>query len=596
MERRGKKWGFAAAIAVVIASLGVFAAMAMLTLPSSDDFWYMSFLNDGIRRYLSLMKEHYLTFNGRVLVHVVDHIVLHFGNWCFAIVGAALLCSIPVLLNAASGRGRGHIPWAMALFLPAVFSMPRTMLNQGILWISAFFNYVLPTAMLTCQVLLYELLQKRQAKGGALLGAAFVIWSGLCGATTEQAGFSALLLTAYFLIKALILKRDRLTSSLALLCSAAGLLSIFASPATRTRLGYGAKLGDLAETVSAMYANMGPCAGELCSTWLVPVALTVLFVLAGVAVYRKTGKKWPLGVFCVPAAASLVAIFCPQGVRTALFVALCFAAAAAAGALMASGEEAAGTLVMAGLASFAVILVTDSFGGRTLVPFLLTLVAADAVLLSSYIRDLRGALGGIAPAALLALGLAAAIPFIGGMLKNYAVEQENRENLRAARETGEFRYCLDYDLNYTSYKLQWEFMEEYLAGERLPEDTKVTYYSRLRPALEANGETFYPTYIDEDGQVMIWIRVVEAFGGRTVMHNGYAHLTAELPWTACDIEADEDDPETALFTWEGGSAVYSRGLAESRTWFPLEAYTESLGFDVRYDEERDTYVISAPQK
>lgn len=595
-----EKWGLAAAIAVIAVTLGIFTAMALMTLPSSDDFWYRYFLDGGLRNYLSIMKFHYINFNGRVLVHVADHIVLHLGNWSFAVVGVLLLCFIPAALNAASGRERGLIPWAMAIFLPAALSLPRSVLNQGVLWISAFFNYVLPTAMLTGQVLLFELLQKRRERGGLLLGAACVVWSAMCGATTEQSGFAAVLLAAYFLVKAFIVRRDRVTSVLSLLGSAAGLLTIFVSPATRTRMETGAKLGSLREILSTMYENMGPCAQELCTSWLAPAALAALFVLTGAAALRKTGKKWPLVISLLPATASVAAAFCPDGVRTALFVALCFAAAAAAGTLMALGEEAAGSLIMAGLTTFAVILVTDSVGGRTLVPFLLTLSAADAVLLSSPVRDMRGVWSGAAPAALLLLGLVSAVPFLGGMRYNLTVDRENRENTLAARETGVLNYCLDYDMDYTCLKLQTDFMADYLAGEGLPADTRINFYSRLRPQVEINGEVQYPAYVTEEGETLFWIRVVEPFGGQVVMRPEAGCLTVILPWAECDIDTDGYDGVTADFTRTDGGAPgparYTRFSLESRTWFPLEAYTEALGFTVTYDEERDTYIFSAPER
>ncbi len=599
--KRRKKWGLAAAAAAIAVTLGIFAVMALMTLPSADDFWYRYFLDGGLRNYLSIMKSHYLYFNGRVLVHVVDHIVLHLGNWCFAAVGILLLCFIPVALNAASGRERGLIPWTMALFLPTVLSLPRSVLNQGILWISAFFNYVLPTAMLTGQVLLFELLQKRRDRGGLLLGAACVLWSTLCGATTEQSGFAAVLLAAYFLLKALIVKRDRAASALSLLGSAAGLLTIFASPATRTRMRSGASLGSLREIVSTMYENMGPCAKELCTSWLAPVALAAFFALAGAAARRRTGKRWPLFLSLLPAAASIAAAFCPDGVRTALFVALCFAAAAAAGTLMALGEEAAGSLVMAGLSTFAVILVTDSVGGRTLVPFLLTLSAADAVLLSSHVRDMRGAWSCAAPTALLLLGIMAAVPFIGGLRYNLTVDRENRENTLAARETGVLNYCLDYDMDYTCLKLQTDFMTDYLAGEGLPADTEVRYFSRLRPQVEIDGEIQYPAYVTEEGETLFWIRLVEPLGGQVQTRPGEEWcLTVVLPWAQCDIDTDGRKGTVATFTRTDIPGVPpltgTRFSLESRTWFPLEAYTDIMGFKVTYDAQRNTYIFSAPEE
>ncbi len=600
----GKKHGPAAprsglvmAAAAAGASLAAVAVMALLTLPSADDFWYRLFLNNGLRSYLALLKEHYLTFNGRVIVHIAAQVTLHFGNWCFAVVSAALFVLIPCALTAASGRDRESALWACALFLPAVLSLPRSLLNQGILWISAFFNYVLPTAMLTADILVYELCAGRK-RAGLPLGALCVVLSAACGATTEQSGAAAVALSVYFLARALLTKRGRVTSALALLGSAGGLFSIFASPATRLRVNAGASVGSFKEIISTMYANMAPCAGELCASWLTPAALAALFLLAGGAAARRLGKKWPLALSCLPAAASLAAMVLPEGARTALFTALCFAAGAAAAALMASGQEPPGLMVLAGLATFAAILVTDSSGGRTLVPFLLMLLAADAVLLSAYIRSARGVLSGLGPAALLALGLAAVIPFVGGMLKNRRVDLENRENVRAAHETGVLRYCIDYDMEYTWLKIQSDFSAQFLAYEGLPEDLEIQYYSHLRPGVIANGQELYPSYLGEDGEVYFWIGVVNSFGGSVSPRGDYDHLTVTLPWAQCDVDPVPGDPGAAVFTWtedgETRSVTLSRLRTEFRTWYPLEVYTDILGFVLLFNQDRNTYTFLPP--
>ena len=83
----------------------VFAAVAFLlliTVYSADDYWYSIFMDGSFKEWLELMRYHYETFNGRVLVHIAAQAILHFGNWFFALFGTAVCAAIPFFAGRAA--------------------------------------------------------------------------------------------------------------------------------------------------------------------------------------------------------------------------------------------------------------------------------------------------------------------------------------------------------------------------------------------------------------------------------------------------------------------------------------------------------------
>lgn len=50
-------------------------------------------------RYFGMMKEHYLTCNGRNLVHFFAQLILHFGNWLFVIFAVGIFLLIPLSVD-----------------------------------------------------------------------------------------------------------------------------------------------------------------------------------------------------------------------------------------------------------------------------------------------------------------------------------------------------------------------------------------------------------------------------------------------------------------------------------------------------------------
>lgn len=591
----GRRWILP--LCVAAASLTVLTVMASLVLRSCDDFWYQYFLDGGLGHYLSLMKYHYLNFNGRILVHAVDQIVLHFDNWCFVVVCDLVLAALPVVPALASGLRARELPAVLAVFLTGVLLLPYPLLNEGVLWISAFFNYVFPTALISCAAALFHVTMKKE-RAGFLLWAACGLSAFLCGASTEQSGLAFLALMMLFFIKALKLRRGRAGTALCAAASGAGLLTIFLSPGTLRRLGSETQASP-AMMLHNLLGNIDSVSAELSSSILFALLLAVLFWMTGELAGRKLSRRWPVWTGAALCAAAMSTLILQGGARAAV-AALLWAAAGLAGlTLMLLGEELPGAMMVTGLFSLAAILPTGSAFPRTLVPCCLALLSAAAILSARRLSWGRRGFAAAFQLLLLCAGVASAVPFLGGMVSNYKVDLENRENLRTAHETGDFRYNIDYDLDYTWMKLHQAFSAEFLEGEGFPPDTEIRYYSRIRPRILVGGEEFYPAYVTRNGEDLLWIRILEELGGETIVRDGgYEHLTLVTPWMSCDM--DYLDGDTALFTWSDADGTTRtleapRLFDEERTWFPMELYSRVFGLRVAYDEAENTYSVLPPE-
>ncbi len=591
----GKRTGRRAGVLCCAAALTAFAllgVMSALTLWSADDMLYATFLDDGWQTYMSLLRWHYMKFNGRVLVHIVDEVILNFHMWLFVLVSLTAALVIPLSAGAAAGLERRQFPMAAAVFLCCLPAVPARILCQGWFWISAFCNYVLPTAMLCVLILLAGGLER----GGRGKKTAFVLMAAACGATTEMFGAATVILTVYFLIKALVKRRGAGTACAACVLSGAGLASIFCSPGTRKRMASEVEIDSLRALVEKLLRELEPAAGEFGESLLVPALFAALFILTGVIVGRKLQKRWPilagLALALVPAAS----LFTAGTIRAWIYAALCVAAAVCAVGLVVVGRETPGLLTLTGLATLGIILLTNSAGERTLLPLCLFFMAAVAVLAAPELARLgQGGLTAVM-AALTVFAVAASVPLLTGMTYNYKIELENRENIETARGSGKLLYNIDYDKTYTWNKCDRLFKEEFLRENGLPEDMPVCFYTRKRPNVIAGGVPHFPVLQTEAGEDYITIRVVEFLGGAVeALNSSYSELRVVTPWRECTVRAMS--PTWAEFTWTEDGAPYKletpRIAEDGRTYFPIEAYTRALGLQVTFDGT--DYYVSAPE-
>jgi len=421
--------------------------ICLLTIHSSDDFWYSTFLRDGIGAYPGKMIFHYQSFNGRVWVHILAHVLLWAGNWLFALVCVGCCLAMPWFVGRAAGLGRKRRGTMAALFSICAAAMPTAYFVEGVLWISAFCNYVVPSVLLC--LMLWQL--ERGCALPWLLLSAF-----LCGSATEQIGMTALAVLALYILSG---RQDRWKRLAALTAAALGLLTVFASPATGGRAMAEVPLNSIAALAGRMGESFIQMTHILTSSWIIPALLAGLLVLCADALGRRPvrwmgwlcaglilGTGWLSTELQVAASALVLAVVTVLGLWMFL-----------------TGHRLTGALLMTAMASLLVMLPTSSVGCRNMLPFYLLTSLAVCCLAVTRVKR-KSFLAAVAALAAL-LALAGMLPLAHGVLNNYRLDRKNRAYAEAAARTGVVRYDGGYDLRYTYTKayespyLQTKYLE-----------------------------------------------------------------------------------------------------------------------------------------
>ena len=559
--------------------LGLMAYFSWTTVYSSDDYWYSTFWDKGLLAYLELMVYHYQEFNGRVLVHVVAHIVLELGQWAFVL----MCCGLSVTACLAAVRGAGlkkdQLPAVMCLFLTGMLCMPLSIFNQGVMWISASCNYLFP-AVLTC--LMAASLERRS-------GWCFLL-AFLCGATTEQMGLAAVVLALAYALDGAI-RRDQLARGIGSTVSAlAGVVTIFLSPATAGRADRRVHMDSLAVVLETFRKAILKEAELLTLNPAPVVVMLAILVLGALVLLRRKGWKWTAILGTIGCAGLIVGSFYSEWIRLIGYV-LGFAALAGMSvALMAGGERFAGGLTLTGLAAAAVMLPTNTVEPRVMLPVYLLLLVSACVL---GVRLLRS---GAAVAVLgVILSFSVSVPAIGGYWHNYQIDLENKGYVQTDRDQEAIRYCTDYDMDYTWVKAYSDpyFRMKYMESIGLPEHTPARFFSwnDIAAQIQCGDQIlFRPPWLWEDGTVMFPLReTVEALGGslewtverRAVTLDGVCLELEPINGSLFRVRTADGEKEFQV-SWE---------LKGGDTYCDLTLFEDGFGLTIRENPDKHLYII-----
>lgn len=572
----------------MLSALLLLAYFCVVTVYSSDDYWYSIFWNDGLRGYLELMDLHYQTMNGRVLVHIAAHLVLACGNWAFTLMCCGICLITPLAMARHVGLDRKAGLTAGVFFLIGLLLMPRKIQTQGMFWISASCNYLLPAA-LAC--LLAAALDGH--KKWALIPAF------LCGATTEQMGLTAVFVCAVFLLDAFRQRKGILLSLSSMAMSALGVLTIFLSPATSERAAKGVRLGSVQQLMQALRWAIADEVRLLTENPMPLLVMLAFLVLTGVLLRKKTGRRWPGWACCLGCIALTAGSFGTDEIRVAGYTAGFVVLAGMSAALIGYRDRTIGVLALAALASAAVMLVTNTVDARVMLPFIFLMLLCVCLLGSGMAA--KGKHTG--PCAVLCVLLAAIclVPAIKGYWHNYQVDLLNRRLAEEARVSGCMRYCTDYDRRYTWIKADHDpfFRIKYLESLGLPKHMGLIYFSRE----DENPHMLYidgkPTnegvWTDEQGKLLFPLRrIVESMGG---IVDWQAGLTT-IQYQQITYQLEDLDHRTGRITWtdaEGNAQemmVTTYARFDHFKYCDMEFFTDIMGIPIIFDEARFCYTIT----
>lgn len=589
-------WSRGLLFLLIMVSCVFLAVLSMTTVYSSDDYLYSTYMDHSVSEYIQLMKEHYLTFNGRVFVHIIAHLILHFGNILFTIFVLLSFILIPVTVGKMEQvRKEDDIAVTVLLFVTAVLTLPRAVMVNGVLWISGFCNYALPTVMVVVQIRLLQRCISERGSRFRISDFLFYFYTFLCGATTEQMGIVSVLLSLYFLLRCLLQNRNRFFFFLFVCVSdICGLLTIFLSPATRTRVDTETLSDNLPilQHMEKQIASQAAVFGEYTS---VLIWLGVLFLCTGYLLIRRK-RRWITGLLLVliPVFFLVILYLSEEKDRVTSYVVLLCLLLVLAVVHRSMGWSELFLVELAALASVGVMLFTGSTGHRIFLPFCLCILAASAGIFAEFLWSVRW---GICVGILLMGSLLSFFVIsqqLPGYLHNYEVDLRNQADALQARQTGVHYYCIDYDEKYTHIKAynKGYFYNAYLKSAGLnPDETKIYFYSESLPSVYVGGErAVSPALAGKKGGWLLPLRsIIEGMGGRVEVQKGWAYnMEIILDGRTFHYSADGD---TAVIRWEDDSGQEYSGKGEiSQDYFSVclseHIFTEAFGLRVTHDGSR----------
>lgn len=589
------RWKRPLLLFLLAAAAALLAFLGLTTVYSSDDFWYSTFMDHGAVNYLRMMREHYLTFNGRMLVHFFAQMILHWGSPLFAAFLVGCCVAIPAALYA-TGEGEKSpegLLLCLLLFLAGILLLPRNAAVNGLLWISAFCNYVLPTAMAAGEILLFRRVVQREGRLG-VAGGMSLLFCFLCGATTEQMGAVAAGVEVLFALKCLFEKNKRIWLCLVGAgCALCGLLTIFLSPATRRRAET-ETLGDMTAVsgfIDHMKKQIQVQADFFADSWFLLAVLGGLFLFTGWVLLRKGAARRWVGLWYVLAAVSLVLLRVGrESLLVPAYLAVIALTALQTAVWLRAGYEGPAFLLLAGLASAVIILFTASGGDRTFLPFCLCLLAALAWAGTMALEMApSGAVYGGVVIALSLLSFAVVGVQLPGYWYNYQVDRQNRRYAAQAAETGVLYYDMSYNRSYTYVKPYEDgyFYEKWLESVGVDPDTcRIYLYREGLPNVYAGGERTGSPAVSGGGGWLLPLRgVVEALGGslELIDPSGNA-ITIHLGDREYDYVA-RGSQVTVQWTDDGGAHQMEGERAQDyyATCISEEIYTQAFGLEVRHE-------------
>lgn len=541
--------GSRAARGLTAAALTVCSALLFLLfflqIYSCDDHLYTCFLDHGLGKFLELMQWHYKEWNGRLLVHGVASVALHFGHISVAVMGLAFLwgcCLLGLRLSGAKG-----LPLTgLVLCLAGILLLPLAVLQEGVMWISAFYNYVFPFLLLAALLLLLR--RQRSAERLRWYEApALLLLAFCCGFSTELYGLLCCALLGWTLLWALLRREKRPWLILpALAAAAGGLALILLSPATAGRAGE-----ELRFDAESLLENL-KAQGALLRSYDCMLPLFV-GLQAGLALFgRQKGKALP-GCLCAAGALFpvLLLVLPEQGPGWLSYPALLAVLLAEALLLTLRGEEGMGLLLLAAPLVQLIMLFTQSYVPRTLVACTLPLLP---VLGACVERGGLRAWPRLALALLLtAAALAVTLPSVPDRAYNYRISRQNEASAERARSTGVMEAQLDCD---PRYNYHFDFMDPmfpwFLRHHGLtPEQTVIHPAANRKPLIFVNGKQVdTPAILGRQTTFYQLRSIAEGIGAEFECPEPYRYrLSWEGVTVSLDCDADSAHYRNTVVRW-----------------------------------------------
>ena len=461
----------------LLALLTLIALQCMTTF-TSDDYYYARFWQNGLGGFIKWNIAHFYTRNGRVIVHLLAETFLALGMPIYAVFNTMILlgvfCCFFRFQNDDIKLKQADYLVSGATFFLLILLAGYRVLKSWILCVADSCNYMFPFLLLGVLLLL---LDKASERRRVLVS----ICAFFAGATTEMCGMIALVMALlYYIHLRFIRKQSDLSALLAVVFVLLGLLSVFASPATRQRTEDEFSLVGIAHSF-VQYANSLAAPGLSLKMMIMLCFLMGIQPIVG-AEHKFLYTGLPVGIvltigYIVPRSTVWNTVACM------LFFAYILSAVAF------SRRSRNGHMLLCGLCSAGIVVLTKSCSVRVTTPLLMIMILCS----TSYFFQVYlwvkqyNAKGEKLIAGGLCLALFAVIsiqyPTFKGVYTNYLIMKSNEDAVEQARETHILAYT-DYE---PFYCLSALFMDEvteqnFLAYYKLTDtDIDVVYTYEVKP-------------------------------------------------------------------------------------------------------------------
>ena len=502
----------------LLISIGIIFYLNAQIIMYADDFFYATFFRGGFGVFMDNTIMHYNYFNGRVLVHVLAQITLLFGVRLVPFINLVFLLSICFFtyrLHYNHTDKRDF--YVFSTFFFCTFMLIDVMiLRSSFLWTSATFNYTLGIVGVCAMLFLAKEFMHKDKIPWYVIPISFA-----AGATTEQNGLTALFGVTLFFFTGFVLngreqvKRVKNFLFFIIPCFA-GFVSIFMSPATRSRME---------NEISDIWSGILPTLLDRLARFSDIINIrhhVVLFVLFGIflGLLLFHGAKFSKGL-------CLIVIFSPVLLillRLPLFEEMLYAVAiliylslAALIAIKSKEYAFVGIIVLTSLFSYAVIFATDTIVPRVIFPLNLLFISALALLALRIIKVYKNA--SFALPFYLAMCFVVLIPTIIGYRENRMLMEMNLANLQG---TGDIFFNVDFNDRYRhalpqDHPFAFNAFRNY---HNIGPDRTIYFVSDIFPPLYLDGERLTtPVYYinGEPGKPLRML--INRFGGNFRLAN-----------------------------------------------------------------------------
>lgn len=590
------------------ASIGLLALSVLLLLALntkitvySDDYWYGTFFDGGLRGFAREMLSHYRSTNGRLYVHILVPIVLLFDTKLFALLSPVLLA----LLFWFGARYLNDTLSLPALLACSALGVLGTMacdvayLRMTLLWISAYFNYIFPVAA----AVLAGWFQAR-LYGGRIHKKSFflagVMFSFLAGAATEQGAIMTLIL----LWGGALLQRFRVGRQKSMwtypIAALAGFLTILLAPGSWERVGRGIDGGFFSFLHPSVFAPRFLDVFHYMQYPSTVVILTAVYLLSALlALGDRRLNRGLLAGFPL-AVGQLAALFLgAETFASCWMVAGCLALAVLF--LLERDYWPTGLLLLASLASNGMLIITTLNSERTAFPSIIALLLVLISLLARLVRPLALPARGVAAAALAAVCVAAWLPTFRGYCASKQIVDKNLAAVEESRTTGVCPIDIDIDPRYR-FTMLFEgsyFYNNFRSYYHMDPDTRIVFTSEKWElnTIASQTETYpFPTLEDERG---LFFPVEFAFASAggwaewdwrsssyTIWHHGGTyHVTKEGVLS----RVEEDGSLTPM--GDDFTLLLPYSKTYTLLYCPAQALRDYFGLTWTYDPDAGEYFI-----